>query len=275
MTDARPVSEGSRLYETGRAVAEYLEFHYGPEHLGVENFPVACTAAAVAAVEKAAHPGRDRCLDVGCAVGRSSYELARHFSTVDAIDYSHAFIDAARRVADHDGMRYAIPTEGLLTVERTASLGPTELAATAHRVAFQQGDACSLAAGLTGYDLVLAANLIDRLHDPAAFLASMADRIVPGGVLAITSPYTWLEAYTPPEHWLGGRVVEGRSVTTFEGLSAALAPGFALVARSDIPFVIRETARKHQHTIAEFTAWRRNRSSEVANGPPGDRRESP
>jgi hypothetical protein len=27
--------------------------------------------------------------------------------------------------------------------------------------------------------------------------------------------------------------------------------------REDIPFVIRETARKHQHTIAEMTVWRR------------------
>jgi hypothetical protein len=104
---------------------------------------------------------------------------------------------------------------------------------------------------------VLAANLIDRLHDPAAFLADIAERVVPGGVLAITSPYTWLEAYTPPEKWLGGRVVDGRPVWSFEGLTASLAGWFKLIDRRDIPFVIRETARKHQHSIAEFTAWHR------------------
>ncbi len=250
---SRPLAEGARLYETDRSVAEYLEFHYGPECLGVPNFPAACAEAAVAAALRAGHAGRARCLDVGCAVGRSSFELARHFLHVDAIDFSHRFIEAALRLARDGGIFWHAPTEGLLSVERAASLPSVA----AERVRFLQGDACNLAADLTRYDLVLAANLIDRLHDPAAFLADIAARIVPGGVLAITSPYTWLEAYTPPEKWLGGRIVEGRAVSSLEGLTAAVAGPFELIERRDIPFVIRETARKHQHTIAEFTAWRR------------------
>ena len=105
---------------------------------------------------------------------------------------------------------------------------------------------------------MFAGNLIDRLYDPALFLREIAGRILPGGLLVITSPYTWLEEYTPKDKWLGGRREHGEPLGTFEGLSRCLSAGFTFVDRSDIPFVIRETARKHQHTIAEMTVWRRN-----------------
>jgi hypothetical protein len=89
------------------------------------------------------------------------------------------------------------------------------------------------------------------------FLAGIRDRILPGGLLVITSPYTWLEEYTPKEKWLGGRREHGEPLTTFAGLVRLLEPAFELVHRQDVPFVIRETARKHQHSVAELTAWRR------------------
>ena len=129
----------------------------------------------------------------------------------------------------------------------------------ASRITFATGDACDLPADLTDYDLVFAGNLIDRLYDPRLFLAAMAERIRPGGWLAITSPYTWLEEYTPRQHWLGGYTdAVGNPVTTLAGLTAALAGSFSLQQRQDVPFVIRETARKHQHTMAELTVWQRH-----------------
>jgi putative 4-mercaptohistidine N1-methyltranferase len=133
-------------------------------------------------------------------------------------------------------------------------LGLQEAAA---RVAFMQGDACNLKAIYTDYDLVFAGNLIDRLYDPALVLAGIEARILPGGLLVITSPYTWLEEYTPKQKWLGGRREHGEPLPTLAGLTQHLEGRFELIGRQDIPFVIRETARKHQHTVAELTAWRR------------------
>jgi len=74
----------------------------------------------------------------------------------------------------------------------------------------------------------------------------------------MTSPSTWLEEYTPRAKWLGGRREHGEPLTTFDGLARELAPHFTLVHRQDVPFVIRETARKHQHTLADMTVWRKN-----------------
>jgi 5-histidylcysteine sulfoxide synthase/putative 4-mercaptohistidine N1-methyltranferase len=248
------VTEGSRLYETDQLVTQYLEFHFGPEALGVPNFPRACVEAAVRHVPE---DRRRKCLDIGCSVGRSAFEFARFFQHVDAVDFSARFIQSGVRLQQGSDLIYEIPTEGELTLSRTISLDRMGLADVGSRVLFMQGDACNLKAIYAGYDLVFAGNLIDRLYDPALFLDGIAARIPAGGLLVITSPYTWLEEYTPKAKWIGGRREHGEPLTTLMGLTRSLEPRFSLMHREDIPFVIRETARKHQHSVAEMTVWRR------------------
>jgi putative 4-mercaptohistidine N1-methyltranferase len=248
------VTPGSRLYETDASVAQYLEFHFGPAVFGVPNFPKACIDATV---RHQAGRQWQRSLDCGCAVGRASFELARHCEQVDAFDFSAAFVGACERLQADGRVDYAIPTEGELVETRTALLSEHGLADAAGRVQFAVGDACRLPPELTAYDVVFAGNLIDRLYEPAAFLAGIVERIVPGGLLVITSPYTWLEDYTPRDRWLGGRLEQGKPLTTLEGMRRELAGSCELIGSEDIPFVIRETARKHQHTVAEASFWRR------------------
>jgi putative 4-mercaptohistidine N1-methyltranferase len=220
----------------------------------VPNFPRACVEAVLPHVPS---DMRRRCLDIGCSVGRSAFEFARHFSHVDALDFSARFIQSGVRLQQGDEVLYEIPTEGELTVSRAVALDRLGLADVAGRVAFMQGDACNLKPIYTGYDLVFAGNLIDRLYDPRLFLDLVGDRIVPGGLLVLTSPYTWLEEYTPRDKWLGGRREHGEPLDTLTGIERILAGRFTLEHRADIPFVIRETARKHQHSLAEMTVWRR------------------
>jgi 5-histidylcysteine sulfoxide synthase/putative 4-mercaptohistidine N1-methyltranferase len=248
------VTEGSKLYETDVLVTQYLDFHYGPEALGVPNFPRACAGEVLPLLPA---DRRRRCLDIGCSVGRSALEFARAFEHVDAIDFSARFIQSGVRLQEGGEIHYEVPTEGELTVARSVSLEKLGLGALRTQVAFMQGDACNLKSLYTGYDLVFAGNLVDRLYDPAMFLDAIGDRVLPGGLLVITSPYTWLEEYTPKSKWLGGRREHGEALTTFAGIARALDGGFDLVHRTDVPFVIRETARKHQHSIADLTVWRR------------------
>ena len=121
-----------------------------------------------------------------------------------------------------------------------------------------QGDACNLKAQFSDYDLIFAANLIDRLYDPAKFLSTIHQRLTIGGVLMIASPYTWLEEHTPRANWIGGFKKDGESFSTLDGLKALLAPHFRLMAEPHaVPFVIRETKRKFQHSLSEVTFWER------------------
>lgn len=242
-------------YETDELLAQYLDFHYGPEHFGVPNYPRACVELAVAAL---GNGPRARALDLGCAVGRSSFELARHFDEVTGIDLSHRFIEAARKLVEQGAMVYHVPDEGELTIERHAALEAVGLSREREKVQFLQGDASRLEPELGSFDLVFAGNLIDRLTDPAAFLAQMPDLVRPGGVLLITSPYTLLTDYTPRENWIGGFELDGRPVRVIDGLRRHLEPQFSLQPSTrDLPFVIRETSRKFQHTLAEASVWKR------------------
>jgi putative 4-mercaptohistidine N1-methyltranferase len=125
------------------------------------------------------------------------------------------------------------------------------------RVDFSQGDACNLKPQFTDYNLVFAGNLIDRLYDPGMFLDEIQERIVTGGLLVLTSPYTWLEEYTHKDNWLGGTKVNGENLSTLDALRQNLGSGFEFQEAIDVPFVIRETARKYQHSIAQMSIWRK------------------
>ena len=66
----------------------------------------------------------------------------------------------------------------------------------------------------------------------------------------MTTPFTWLEAYTPEENWLGRD-----SSDSFSGLKTALEPEFSLNEKWDMPFLIREHARKFQYSVAQASRW--------------------
>ena len=199
---------------------------------------------------------------MGCSVGRASFELAHWFEHVDGIDFSARFISAATQLQELGKIRYHVPTEGELGDYLTTDLADIGLAnIDVSRIRFTQGDACNLKDLYNDYDLVFAGNLIDRLNNPALFLAMIHQRMRPGGILVITSPYTWLETYTPKENWLGGIRENGEAVDTYTGLQRVLGTHFTEIAPPvDVPFVIRETARKYQHSVAQCTMWTRTSS---------------
>ncbi len=251
---AAPVVIHQDQYETDTLAAQYCDAHYGPAHFDVANFTATCARICLELME-----GRTKgaALDLGCAVGRASFELAKGgFERVTGLDFSTRFFRLAARMQEEGYLRFALPEEGEIVSFHEIGLAELGLAEVRDRVEFLQADACNLPDKFTGYDLVLAANLIDRLYAPRLFLSTIHERMNRGGLLVITSPYTWLEEFTKKEEWLGGYRDAGEPVWTLDGLKEALAPRFRMLgAPRDIPFVIRETRRKFQHTIAELTVW--------------------
>jgi len=74
----------------------------------------------------------------------------------------------------------------------------------------------------------------------------------------IASPYTWLEEFTKKENWVGGIRLAGEPFTTLDGLTQQLGSHFRMLEEPrDVEFVIRETARKFQHTISQLSVWER------------------
>lgn len=257
--EAEPLPEAEiNIYETDQMVSRYIEFHYGKPQLGVGNFPVACVAEAASHLEG---KSTRRALDIGCATARSSFELAKIFDHVDAVDFSVRLIETPSNLQKVGKQRYVITDEGELQSYREIRIedfpGYEDVK---DRIAFMQGDACNLTDKYSDYDLVFAGNLLDRLYDPARFLELIKTRIRPGGLLVLASPYTWLEEHTPRDRWLGGfKADTGENFTTLEGIAETLSPEFRMKGQPvDIPFVIRETRRKNQYGVSELTVWEKS-----------------
>lgn len=240
-------------YESDELLQQYLVFHYGTED---QQFPYGFGASdALGFPQRCAHEGPDwgqtksggRALDLGCAVGRSTFELARFCDEVVGIDYSQAFIDAANRIKKTGAHKATRLDEGSATTEIALEV---DSAIDRSRVSFEQGDAQSIREDIGDFDLVIACNLICRLPEPMRLLNRLSDLVRPQGQLFITTPFTWLEEYTPGENWLGDGAQD-----SFAGLTEALTPSFELDARWDMPFLIREHARKFQYSIAQASRW--------------------
>jgi putative 4-mercaptohistidine N1-methyltranferase len=255
-------------YDSPRAASEYLLFHYGDPQLrppagwsdsAALPFPARCVQQCL---DTARLPGKARALDLGCAVGRASFELARYCAEVVGIDFSRRFIALANRLRRDGEVKYRTFEEGRLTRERRAAV-PRGI--DRQRVRFEAGDATDLRRDLGQFEAVLMLNLIDRLAAPAECLERVAGLVRPGGQLIIASPYTWLADYTPRRRWLGGFVRRGRPVGTLDTFRRLLVAHFDLAARLDVPWLLREHARKYQLGVSEATVWIR-REQKPAKG---------
>ena len=201
-------------------------------------------------VDVAAIPAGARALDVGCSVGRSSFELSRFCQDVLGIDLSQSFIRAAQVLQEKGHLPFEVVVEGDLCESMQARV-PTAL--DRGRVRFQTGDAMSLPRDLGTFDLLLAANLICRLPAPKRFLQQVSQFVNRGGQLLLTTPFTWLEEFTPRAEWLGGHREE--RLRSSETLRQILEPNFQLQLTRDLPFLIREHERKFQYGIALGWRW--------------------
>ena len=248
-------------YETDPALSEYLLFHYGREEEVLPyrfgpgaslRFPQRC---AEMLSKYTSNIPQQRALDLGCAVGGASFELAKTFSEVLGIDFSARFIEAANILKDHGAMTYAFGVEGDLTRSLEAAV---DAEIQRSRVAFLQGDAGDLDPAIGTFDAVLLANLICRLPEPRKCLERLPTLLNPGGVVMLTCPFSWMEAYTPRANWLGGFYDEmGKAVRSQDTLFRILQTHFDFTARHDLPFLIREHARKYQWSVADVTVWKR------------------
>jgi putative 4-mercaptohistidine N1-methyltranferase len=238
-------------YDSQRAASEYLLFHFGDPQPWPQPFPARCVIELLA-VDRLPEPAC--ALDLGCAVGGGSFELARHCAKVIGIDASKQFIALAHRLRQRGvcGFKYCVEGELTRTARAAVPRGIDR-----KRVMFEVGDATGLRGDLGKFDVVMMANLIDRVPSPKKLLDQMPGLLAQGGQLIITSPYTWMEEYTPRAQWLGGFERGGRRVDTFGALKSTLSPHFKLLQRHNMPFLIREHARKYQLGIADATAWLR------------------
>jgi SAM-dependent methyltransferase len=149
-------ASGSQVYDTTRAVNEYLLFHFGDSIDKTLQMPYAFgphdalnftsrTALLCSKFRSKAKGKMSRVLDIGCSVGGSSFELTKHFDEVIGLDYSQYFIDAANELKEQGFKSYEILKQGKIFIQCKAEI---PLDTDRKRVTFIQGDACHLSPNL-------------------------------------------------------------------------------------------------------------------------------
>ncbi|CAF1290344.1 unnamed protein product [Adineta ricciae] len=244
----------TNTYETQQMVDMYVLMHWGEKQQRfdplisakiifpkVPDLPIAC---AEFVNRFATHT--DRALDLGCAVGRTTFELAITFNEVIGIDYSQNFISVARHLQQYGKFEYNRKDQGMQQTTLTAVVNPS---IDRDRIQFEVGDACSLRSDLKDFDAVVLANVLCRLPKPSTCLKRMQGNgglVKKGGILVMTTPFSWLPQYTPQSEWING-VKEIQNILT----------EFDLIHEEEIPFMIREHRRKFEYIITLGTVWKR------------------
>lgn len=235
-------------YESNKLLGEYLLMHYGVDEqrmpwglgrIGSIDFPR--VTASYFTNKRVALT-----LDLGCAVGASSFHLSKTSQKVIGIDFSEQFINAANTLREQGEIAYSFQEEGDQYIDAIAQL-PEQCEP--EKVSFAVGDAMDLPVGFKGFDRVHASNLLCRLPDPNKLLDRLPSLLKEDGELVLATPFSWLEEFTPKENW--------PKADSWQWLQDKLADDFELVKHADEIFTIREHVRKFQLGVSKVSHWKR------------------
>ena len=246
-------------YDTETQLNEYLVFHYGDDSqvLGWGFGPVEALGfhkRLIGWIDVGQLQPGSRALDLGCAVGRITFELSKFCESVVGIDASKSFVARADLIKGSGTVSLRLMREGNLGTPVEVQL-PADLAR--ERVTFLHGDAENLSASLGKFDVVILANLLDRVAHPRKMLQKLPEITRSGAQVIICSPFTWWDDFTNPEERLGGFVRDGKEVTSMETITEMLSDSFDPPVVGDEPFLIRQHERKFFMSVAHVGRWTR------------------
>jgi len=204
---ADAVGPGSELDQAHQHLSIYCWGHYAdmdPDEApdeGAGNI-VSCLEQGLELPIEATAPA----LDLGCAVGRTTFELARRVEgPVLGVDLNFGMLQAAQRVLQTGRLSYRRRRVGLVGDRREFDL---RLPAREH-VDFWACDTLALPFTPGRFGFVLAMNLLDCVASPRDLLAVVRGMLRDGGSALLSTPYDWSPNATPVESWIGGHSQRG------------------------------------------------------------------
>lgn len=249
---------GSAFDQTRQHLSSYGWGHYSdldPEE--PEGPPLSLLGLLTQGLALAGEPGEGPILDAGCAVGRSTFELAeRHERLVLGVDLSFSMLQVAARALRAGEVRYPRRRVGLVHDQRSFPVRFRR----AELVDFWVCDAQNPPFRDGAFSMVTSLNLLDCLPSPHEHLVSLARILAPGGRAVLATPYDWSIAATPVEAWIGGHSQRGpqrgesavalRALLT-PGAHPASVEGLGLVAEVEaVPWRVR----LHDRSSVEYDA---------------------
>ncbi len=201
-------------------------------------------------------------LDIGCAVGRLTFELTRTHERAVGIDTSLSFIRAARKIANRQHLEFDMIMEGEITEKRSCSLDPDFKYENAE---FIVADAMALPFPSGRFGTAGSVNILEKVPDPLHHLKE-ANRVmdIKEALFLFSDPFSWDESVSSPDLWLGGRN-EGpykgfgmeNVCRVLQEKSGVFSPGFRIQETGSVNWKIRKTQNLWEHITSRFVIARR------------------
>ena len=237
--------------------SHYSEFFNGPD--ATDAYKKWATAFT---------PQKGWALDIGCSVGRLTFELTKTHEWAVGIDTSRSFVKAARKVMAQRKLEFDLIMEGQITEKRTGELDPAFEFDSAE---FIVADAMALPFRSNRFVTSTSVNILEKVPDPSIHL-SEANRVMNciDARFLFSDPFTWDEAVNSPDLWLGGRnegpfkgygienicrLLEGKNQES----SKLFFPFFTILEKGQVLWKIRKTRHLWEHITSQFVIAQREK----------------
>ena len=139
-------------------------------------------------------------LDIGCAVGRSTFELAAQFNGLAlGIDLNFTLLRIAQVILRTGTISFPLKSVGIVFDRHQYEV----VLDNKHLVDFWACDALALPFTNESFHLISALNVLDTVNSPVNFLKSIGHALLNGGNTILATPYDWSPP-VPVHNWLGG-----------------------------------------------------------------------
>jgi SAM-dependent methyltransferase len=204
-------------------------------------------------------------IDIGCAVGRTSFELAEACDEIVlGIDLNFHMVKLAGSVLKEGQVTYPKRRGGIVFKQREFSVAFER----AENVDFWVCDATCLPFGDEAFSLATSLNVLDCVQTPYAHLKELARVLKPDAVGLLSTPYDWNVSATPMESWLGGHSQRSESQGSSEIMLRSLLAGgehpnaidaLEIVSEAeDLPWTLRLHDRSVMRYLVHMIVVRKN-----------------
>lgn len=234
--------ETGAAYEDLSVISSYLHSHYS---MLSDNHNTGCAYEEWASKIKY---GTGLAIDMGCSVGRMTFEMACKFDFAIGMDFSEGFIKKARDFTNNGCLRFQTIKEGYIMEDNLVNFsGKWDK----EKVEFIVGDVHAAPFPANSFSCVTSLNIIDKIPSPLIHLKEI-NRLAKksGAQLLFSDPFSWSDENADKKDWLGGKHDGRFNNDGFNNILEILKGRYNI---SDPPFSIEEKGhiwwkiKKHQN----------------------------
>ena len=201
--------------------------------------------------------GNGWALDIGCSVGRLSFELSKTHQRTVGVDTSISFIRKARELLAKKHLTFDLVVEGNIVEEQSCEFDPNWQY---DGVEFIVADALALPFPKNTFSTVASVNVLEKVPKPIQHLQDV-NKVLrdENAVFVFSDPFSWDETFIDPDLWLSGRNTgkyKGRGIDIisriFTGEDGIFDPPMTICETGDVYWKIRKTANLSEHILSQF-----------------------